>query len=109
MKRIVLVVALLSMLAGPAAAFEKVGASGAVKTVESETVPLGLSENKKPAKQIPNGGLVFPGLGALGVLPKLDFGLELLYGENQPQAVKPEDNEVDSEGLRIKGTLKHRF
>lgn len=50
-----------------------------------------------------------PGLGKLGVLPKMDFGLELLYGaaENQPagqpDAAKPEDD------LTVRGSVKHRF
>ena len=50
-----------------------------------------------------------PGLGKLGVLPKMDFGLELLYGaaENaptgQPDGVAPEDD------LTVRGSVKHRF
>jgi hypothetical protein len=50
-----------------------------------------------------------PGLGKLGVLPKMDFGLELLYGaaENQPvgqpEPAKPEDD------LMLRGSVKHRF
>jgi len=51
-----------------------------------------------------------PGLGKLGVLPKMDFGLELLYGaaEGQPSdqpapAVNPEDD------LTVRGSVKHRF
>lgn len=51
-----------------------------------------------------------PGLGKLGVLPKMDFGLELLYGaaEAQPSgqpapAVNPEDD------LTVRGSVKHRF
>ncbi len=53
-----------------------------------------------------------PGLGTLGVLPKMDFGLELLYGaapsESAPQ--EPASGiERDGDDLRIRGTLKHRF
>ena len=51
-----------------------------------------------------------PGLGKLGVLPKMDFGLELLYGaaEGQPSgqpvpAVNPDDD------LTVRGSVKHRF
>ena len=51
-----------------------------------------------------------PGLGKLGVLPKMDFGLELLYGaaESQPvgepaPAANPEDD------LTVRGSVKHRF
>ena len=54
-----------------------------------------------------------PGLGRLGVLPKLDFGLELLYGATeQPAKSDPalEGRSGESEDdLRIRGTFKHRF
>ncbi len=50
-----------------------------------------------------------PGLGKLGVLPKMDFGLELLYGaaEGKPQEARPD--QADDDGLRVQGTIKHRF
>lgn len=52
-----------------------------------------------------------PGIGTVGVLPKLDFGLELLYGaagdEKQPSD-KSIENKTD-EDMLIKGTIKHRF
>jgi hypothetical protein len=51
-----------------------------------------------------------PGLGKLGVLPKMDFGLELLYGaaEAKPlqEPAEPADQQDD---LMIRGTVKHRF
>ena len=48
-----------------------------------------------------------PGLGTVGVLPKLDFGLELLYGANEPKGVTPEKSDPDD--VQIRGTIKHRF
>ncbi len=48
-----------------------------------------------------------PGLGTVGVLPKLDFGLELLYGANEPKGL-PQDK-VNSDDVQIRGTIKHRF
>jgi hypothetical protein len=48
-----------------------------------------------------------PGLGTVGVLPKLDFGLELLYGANEPKGVAPDKS--DSDDVQIRGTIKHRF
>src|SRR5919108_183448 len=32
-----------------------------------------------------------PGIGTVGVLPKLDFGLELLYGATESRTVRPDD------------------
>lgn len=51
-----------------------------------------------------------PGLGKLGVLPKMDFGLELLYGaaEGSPRnSASPVPN--PDEDLTVRGSLKHRF
>src|SRR5262245_11135402 len=38
-----------------------------------------------PEVQLPGTEVRIPGLGKVGVLPKLDFGLELLYGANEPK------------------------
>lgn len=51
-----------------------------------------------------------PGLGKLGVLPKMDFGLELLYGASEGTKVQePADQTPPSEDLTIRGTVKHNF
>ena len=50
-----------------------------------------------------------PGLGKLGNLPKMDFGLELLYGaadQKQPDAQQRDEPRDD---LTIRGTVKHKF
>ena len=52
--------------------------------------------------------LRLPGIGVIGTLPKLDFGLELLYGNRQDKTIVEEPNLTD-DGLRIHGTLKHRL
>jgi hypothetical protein len=49
-----------------------------------------------------------PGVGSLGALPKLDFGLELLYGANEPSVGRPDDRSQPSD-VQIRGTIKHRF
>lgn len=52
-----------------------------------------------------------PGLGKLGVLPKFDFGLELLYGVNEqkaPEAERP-GHPAPGDDVQIRGSLKHRF
>lgn len=48
-----------------------------------------------------------PGLGTVGILPKLDFGLELLYGANEQRGM-PQDKS-DPDDVQIRGTIKHRF
>lgn len=48
-----------------------------------------------------------PGLGKLGVLPKMDFGLELLYGANDSK--QSSEPEPPAEDLTIRGSVKHNF
>ncbi|HEX5957480.1 MAG TPA: hypothetical protein VFY92_02340 [Hyphomicrobiaceae bacterium] len=48
-----------------------------------------------------------PGLGTVGVLPKLDFGLELLYGANEQKG--PYQDKTEPDDVQLRGTIKHRF
>jgi len=104
----------------PALAFQEqtVGAPPAPSdkaAVAPETAPapapaemqLSPEEAKKPVE---GTEVRIPGLGKLGVLPKMDFGLELLYGANdgRPAAPVPDDHPTDDD-LRIRGTMKHNF
>jgi hypothetical protein len=95
----------------------------------TETAPPPVSQSAKPAPQLqPPGGdttqplvapdtksggteLRIPGIGSLGIVPKLDFGLDLLYGAGsdpaqEQQPLPPENNNQD---VTIKGTIRHRF
>lgn len=68
---------------------------------------MSLSESTAPA-----GGteVRIPGLGRLGVLPKMDFGLELLYGATDPKQAEPQAPEANpADDLVVRGTVKHRF
>ena len=54
--------------------------------------------------------LRIPGIGSLGTVPKLDFGLDLLYGaggDQAPEQQRPLENE--NQDVTIKGTIRHRF
>jgi hypothetical protein len=50
-----------------------------------------------------------PGLGKLGVLPKMDFGLELLYGASEQNKQPEPGPEAPADDLTIRGTVKHNF
>jgi hypothetical protein len=78
--------------------------SAAVKPAEMQLSP---EEAKRPVE---GTEVRIPGLGKLGVLPKMDFGLELLYGANdgRPAVPAPDDIPTDDD-LRIRGTMKHNF
>ena len=72
--------------------------------------PLGLSDETAPKAET-GTEIRIPGLGKLGVLPKMDFGLELLYGaadQKQPEG-PPEGTPNPEDDLTIRGTVKHRF
>lgn len=55
--------------------------------------------------------LKIPGIGSVGTLPKLDFGLELLYGpKNTPEGSNLQLDQRTPEGdVQIKGTFTHKF
>jgi hypothetical protein len=58
--------------------------------------------------------ITIPGIGSVGKLPKLDFGLELLYGaKNPPDSLQFDQHSLDQHtpdnDMQIKGTLSHKF
>lgn len=99
-------VAGLAALSGAAHAFQNEQGAPAQQAAEQGA---GLPQQLDLA--VPQPGkdteVVVPGLGTIGKLPKLDFGLELLYGatENQQQLDTPPAND----DVTVRGTLKHRF
>lgn len=64
--------------------------------------PQGLHLGETPGTEVR-----IPGLGTVGVLPKLDFGLELLYGASEQKGL-PQDK-TDPDDVQLRGTIKHRF
>ncbi len=76
-------------------------------------MPQGMSlmtpTQKKAAEKPDSPGLTIPGLGSIGLLPKMNFGLELLYGEGETRepAAKPQEAPIDE--LMIRGSVKHNF
>jgi hypothetical protein len=87
----------------------QIPASGESKAAPTE-VPLGADLSMSETTSAPSAGteVRIPGLGKLGVLPKMDFGLELLYGAADPK--QPETSpEPPADGVVVRGTVKHRF
>ena len=50
-----------------------------------------------------------PGLGKLGTLPKMDFGLELLYGAADGKQPETGPLDVEPGNLTIRGSIKKEF
>ncbi len=114
-------IAVLLMGATSASAFEETRGGGAAPPAAAvaptapttQTPGLKLELGGTGTSVAPSTGteVRIPGLGKLGILPKLDFGLELLYGVNEQTLDRPgtrgPDQGEDSVGIR--GTLRHRF
>jgi hypothetical protein len=115
--RLVLATAALFALAEPVWAFqESSGASQpeaaapaeAPKSLPAPTKSLNLKMPEMSIGQGTGTEVKIPGFGTVGVLPKLDFGLELLYGATDARGVRPDDKSEPSD-VQIRGTIKHRF
>jgi hypothetical protein len=118
--RIVAVGAVLGVLAQPSLAFQESSSGGGsdqptagVSNLETpkNVGELGKGLNlKMPELSIgkDTGTEVrIPGMGSLGVLPKLDLGLELLYGANDSGG-RPDEKSQPSD-VQLRATIKHRF
>ena len=108
--------ALLATLASaPAVAFQesKVAPTEEPTATAPLTPQLQLPESK-PGLQlsVPDSGkgteVRIPGLGKLGVLPKLDFGLDILYGATDDRRQLP-GAQGNSDELTVRGSIKHKF
>jgi hypothetical protein len=94
--------------AGTANALEE--QRGALPANAPEAAKSQVQEETDSAKDDGGTEIRIPGLGKLGTLPKMDFGLELLYGAEDPplqQNAEPPENE--QQDLMIRGTVRHSF
>jgi hypothetical protein len=118
----VLVAGAFGLLGQSALGFQETTVGGGEKPAQGTAAPAepkvapapgtGLNLNLPDASVGKNTGteVRIPGLGTVGVLPKLDFGLELLYGAAEPKGMAPEDRgHPEQNDLQIRGTIKHRF
>ena len=72
-------------------------------------MPQAQLNDPQPAK---NQGteVIIPGFGSVGTLPKVDFGLELLYGpKNGQEGLPPLDQHGQEGEVQIRGSLTHKF
>jgi hypothetical protein len=117
--RLIAVLGMASLLASPTLAFQEGTVGGG-----SEKPAAPVLEAPKAAPEVGKGldlkvpnvsigqgtgtEVRIPGFGKVGVLPKLDFGLELLYGATEQRTGGP-DEKSDPNDMQIRGTIKHRF
>lgn len=111
-----------ALLGSPAYAFKETPIDNAPAQAEQKSLNSESAAVKKPAT-LPDGVALsesnehsatleksfqfrIPGLGEKGVLPKLNFGLELLYSA---QDADPAIEDQPADDVTIKGTLRHKF
>lgn len=78
----------------------------------AEAPKAGVQDAAPVAKPETGTEIRIPGLGKLGTLPKMDFGLELLYGaadSKAPAAQDPAPSTDPNDDLTIRGSVKHKF
>lgn len=103
---------LLAMASTAALAFQEQqvgGAAGAKSPAAAVVTPEPAAPISIPVPAAPGTEIRIPGLGRLGVIPKLDFGLELLYGANDVKRKVEEKTEQEDSQVLIRGTLKRKF
>jgi len=110
--RLVAIGALLGLLAQPSLAFQErsVGGDSAMSAAGAAGLQMPSLNLGMPDLSIGKGTgteVRIPGMGSIGVLPKLDLGLELLYGANEASG-RPDDKSLPSD-VQIRATIKHRF
>ncbi len=123
--KLVIVAGLVSVVSANASAFEQTQLGGASTPAGSKSSNAGSVASGVPGVglAVPGAGaalksqnstessgtiLSIPGFGVIGTLPKMDFGLELLYGNDRDKPVE-EDSSLTDNGLTIHGSVKHRF
>lgn len=118
---------LLAIWVGPGTAFHLFGGYSGVPErsdrVLTQSADIGTQLPTGSSMELGDGGTIdteegqsmniwIPGLGVVGKMPKLDFGLEMLYGASETQRDVPratqelEEFETD---FAIKGTIKRKF
>lgn len=112
--RVVVIGGALAIASSAAVAFQEQTqapggpAASAGKSAPAAGAGISLDGGSVTVPTVPKGTVVeIPGLGRLGILPKLDFGLELLYGAADPKRGEPA--QPDDDGVALRGSLKHRF
>lgn len=110
----------LGVLAQPALAFQEGKEAGGEEkpaaAVSGSETPKTVDPGKGLSLKMPEVSIGkgtgtevrIPGIGKVGVLPKLDFGLELLYGATEIKGL-PEERTEPPADVQIRGTIKHRF
>lgn len=107
--RYIILGAALGFISQAAVAFQETNGKAAAPQKAEPNLKLDDGRAGAPAGSRSSGPEIrIPGLGTIGALPKLDFGLELLYGAGEPKGT-PLPDKSDGGDLQIRGTVKYKF
>ncbi len=112
--KFVMLGAAFGLLSQAAVAFQETGGKAASQGSGAPSIQVdpgkgvNLSIPTESAGRNTGHEIRIPGLGTVGALPKLDFGLELLYGVTEPKGT-PAPDKSENGDLQIRGTVKYKF
>lgn len=112
MRRIgILAVAVLTVVSTATFAFEEqkmksepAPSAETGKGAASAAAGLGITTPELSTKMDAGTKIRVPGLGVIGEIPKMDFGLELLYGASQSKTLEA-DRANEPNGVMVRGRL----
>ena len=126
-RMLIVSVALYAVWVVPGSAFQLFGSDDSLpsdpRTSPGKSVDHGSLQSVESRLELGDGGAVdnssdetmniwIPGLGVVGKMPKLDFGLEMLYGDPETPKESPhtaQELEEFNSDFAIKGTIKRKF
>lgn len=100
----------LALASTAALAFQEQKSAPAEAAAEPSAAPATSAPLSGDVPAAANGTPVrIPGLGTLGVIPKMDFGLELLYGAADQQGKRIDPGKGEQDDVLVGGRIKHKF
>ena len=108
--KLIAVVGAAALVSSAAYAFQEQkapAASGESSSQGAPVAPAPLASDSVPG--VKGTPVRIPGLGTLGVIPKMDFGLELLYGAADQGSKRPDPSKTEQDDVLVGGRIKHKF
>lgn len=101
--------AVLALASSAAYAFQEQRAATPAPTEQAPAAVAPVAPGEIVAPTTGGTPVRIPGLGTLGVIPKMDFGLELLYGVAESSKRNVDPSKPESDDVLIGGRIKHKF
>jgi hypothetical protein len=110
-EKVVLATAVVLLSAGGSTAIQLLGDTAGLAAAGAKP-QAEVQQREAAGTAAADGEIWVPGLGVVGKMPSIDFGLDMLYGQNAAAAEETPER-ADSEALdpdfAIRGTIKKKF